>query len=187
MSAAARPGDALLLKPTSLASGSHRSRPWWALVTGGPHRISGHTRGATAPSAGRHMLRPRDATDFTADARSQHGYTRRRHRAEDSGGHWWAVCYREPETSGSCPFRCLHGAEPASARTEIRRAPLWAMLWARLPYLADASRAATEGEGFALVAVRGQDHVCALAHLLAQGLSGWPAFSFSRQPSRACP
>jgi len=124
---------------------------------------------------------------FILDIRGLRRCTGRRHRAEDFGGHWWAVCYREPETSESCPFRCLHGAEPASARTEIGRAPLWAMLWARLPYLADASRAATEGEGFALVAARGQDHVCALAHLLAQGLTGWPAFSFSRQPSRACP
>jgi len=86
MSAAARPGDALPLKPTSLASGSHRSRPWWALVTGGPHHISIHARRATAPSAGRHMLRPRDATDFTADARSQRGYTSHCRRAEDFAG-----------------------------------------------------------------------------------------------------
>jgi len=86
MSAAARPCDALPLEPTSLASDSHRSRPWWALVTGRPHHISSHTRGATAPSAGRHMLRPRDATDFTVHARSQHGCTSHRHRAEDFAG-----------------------------------------------------------------------------------------------------
>jgi len=53
------------------------------------------------------------------------------------------------------------------------------MLWVRLPYLADASRAATEGEGFALVAARGQDHVFALAQLLAQGLTGCKAAAWA--------